>query len=135
MNHQNINNKNRCCHWNYFFLAFLSLFLLFIAQYKTVKKMHENLYFCINSVWKSPKKSHFWFFNFGIFYQLLSGNTVWPRALGFRKLVKIFHFWHFSLPFVYSICKRSSLRSQCWMRLFGRFLHTLNFLLLTFICV
>ena len=28
------------------------------------------------------------------------------------------HFWHFSWTFVHSKCKRSSLRSQCWMRLF-----------------
>ena len=27
-------------------------------------------------------------------------------------------FWHFSLTFVHSKCKLSSLRSQCWMRLF-----------------
>ena len=25
----------------------------------------------------------------------LSGNTVWPQALGFQKLAKIDHFWHF----------------------------------------
>ena len=25
----------------------------------------------------------------------LSGNTVWPQASGFQKLVKMDHFWHF----------------------------------------
>ena len=25
----------------------------------------------------------------------LSGNTVWPQALGFQKLAKMDHFWHF----------------------------------------
>ena len=44
----------------------------------------------------------------------LSGNTVWPQASGFQKLAKIDHFWHFSLTFVHSKRKRSSLRSQCW---------------------
>ena len=49
----------------------------------------------------------------------LSGNTVWPQSSGiFKKLAKIDHFWHFWLTFVHSKCKRSSLRSQCRMRLF-----------------
>ena len=42
----------------------------------------------------------------------LSGNTVWPQASGFQKLVKMDHFWHLWLTFVHSKCKRSSLRSQ-----------------------
>ena len=25
----------------------------------------------------------------------LSGNTVCPQALGFKKLIKMDHFWHF----------------------------------------
>ena len=48
----------------------------------------------------------------------LPGNTVWPQASGFPKLAKMDHFWHFQLTFVHSKCKRSSLRSQHWMRLF-----------------
>ena len=36
------------------------------------------------------------------------------------------HFWHSSWPFVHSKCKRSSLRSQCWMRLFFRKLNTMR---------
>ena len=36
------------------------------------------------------------------------------------------HFWHFYLSFVYSKCKRSSLRSQCWMRLFLWFSNTVQ---------
>ena len=57
--------------------------------------------------------------NFGIFHNFLSkrpGNTVWPQAIGLKKLAKMDHFW---LTFVHSICKHSSLRSQHWMRLFG----------------
>ena len=26
----------------------------------------------------------------------LSGNTAWPQAAGFQKLVKVDHFWHFN---------------------------------------
>ena len=54
----------------------------------------------------------------------LSGNTVWPQASGFQKLAKMDHFGHFLLTFVHSKCKRSSLRSQWWMRLFLWFSNT-----------
>ena len=72
----------------------------------------------------------FEFLNFGTFHQFcliktdLSGNTIWPQASGFQKLAKMDHFWHFQLTFVHSKCKRSSLRSQCWMRLFLWFSNT-----------
>ena len=55
---------------------------------------------CYN-VWKLLKMSHL---NFGIlaffanFWPIktdLSGNTVWPQALGFQKLAKMDNFWHF----------------------------------------
>ena len=56
-----------------------------------------------HSVWKSPKMS---LLNFGIFHQFfdlfktdLSGNSVWPQALGFQKLTKLDHFWHFLMNF------------------------------------
>ena len=48
----------------------------------------------------------------------LSGNTVWPKASGFPKLANLDHFWPFWWTFVHSKCKCTSLRSQCWMRLF-----------------
>ena len=54
----------------------------------------------------------------------LSGNTVWPQASGFEKLAKMDNFWHFQFTFVHSKCKRSSLRSQHWMRLFLWFSNT-----------
>ena len=54
-----------------------------------------------HSVWKSPKMSHFWFF------------------------AKMDHFGHSSWTFVRSKCKGSSLRWQCWMRLWGRFSHNM----------
>ena len=56
----------------------------------------------------------------------LSGNTVWPQAPGFQKLAKMDHFWHFKITFVHSKCKRSSLRSQCWMRLVLWFSNTIH---------
>ena len=44
----------------------------------------------------------------------------------FQQFAKMNHFWHFWLTFVHSKCKRSSLRSQCWMRLFLWFSNTVN---------
>ena len=81
-------------------------------------------------VWKLLKMSHlnFWILAFSSMFCLiktdLSGNTVWPRASGFQKLAKMVHLRHFSLTFVHSKCKRSSLRSQYWMRLFLWFSNT-----------
>ena len=37
----------------------------------------------------------------------------------FPNFSKLNYFWHFWKTFVHLICKRSSLRSQCWMRLFS----------------
>ena len=54
----------------------------------------------------------------------LSGNTVWPQASAFQKLAKMDQFWHFWLTFVESKCTRSSLSSQCWMRLILWFSNT-----------
>ena len=50
----------------------------------------------------------------------LSGNTVWPQASGFQN-------WPF-LTFLMNFCpcKRSSLRSHCWMRLFLWFSNTVD---------
>ena len=52
---------------------------------------------------------------------VLSGNTVWPQDSR--------QFLTFLINFCALKCKRSSLRSHCWMRLFGRFSNTVNFLL------
>ena len=54
-----------------------------------------------HSGWKLLKMSHLKFLilafstNFCSIKSDLSGNTVWPQALGFQKLAKIDHFWHF----------------------------------------
>ena len=42
----------------------------------------------------------------------------------FQKITKIDHFWQFWWTFLHSKCKRSSLRSQFWMRLFMWFSTT-----------
>ena len=53
----------------------------------------------------------------------LSGNTVWPQPSGFQKLAKWTIFGIFNELLATQKCKRSSLRSQCWMRLFLIFKH------------
>ena len=70
-----------------------------------------NLVFNIEHiVWKILKMSHLNFsilafsINFCPIKIDLSGNTVWPHASGFQKLVKMDHFWHFQLTFVHSQC-------------------------------
>ena len=68
------------------------------------------------TVFENYSKWRIWVFQFWHFALIfaLSGNTVLPQASTFQD-----HFCHFLLTFVHSKCKRSSLRSQYWMRLFG----------------
>ena len=55
----------------------------------------------VHIVWKLLKMSHlsFWILAFSINIcpskTDLSGNTVWPEASGFQKIVKMDYFWHF----------------------------------------
>ena len=44
--------------------------------------------------------------------------TLFDCKLQVFKTRQIDHFWHFLWTFVHPKCKHSSLRSQCWMRLF-----------------
>ena len=83
------------------------------------------------SIWTQRPKCRIWFFQFWHFLRIfcpikidMSGTTVWPQLSGFQKLAKMNYFWHFSWTFVHSKCIRSSLRSQCWMRLFLWFSNT-----------
>ena len=55
--------------------------------------------------------------NFWLIKSDLSGNTVWVLTVSLPND----YFWHFWLTFVDPNCKRSSLRLQYWMRLFGNF--------------
>ena len=92
-------------------------------------------------VWKLLKMLHlnFWILAFFTnFYPIktdLSGNTVRPQTSGFQKIAQMNHFWHIPLTFVHSKCKRSSLRSQCWMRPLLWFLNTLFLLFVIFWCL
>ena len=70
------------------------------------------------------------FFNFGIFinFYFIEIWPVWYHCLttiiSLSKLAKIDQFWHFLLTLYHSKYKRSSLRSQFWMRLFLWFSNT-----------
>ena len=86
-------------------------FLLFYVDTKDekVKKTTSNRL-------KINQNVAFECFNFGIFCPIMidhSGNIVWPNAK-----------FPISGIFVHSNCKRISLRSQCWMRLFLWFSNT-----------
>ena len=100
-----------------------------LLLYRNARHTHSRR---AHIVWKLLKMSHL---NFSIlafstnFWPIkidLSGNTVWPQASGFQKLTKIDHVWPFWLTFVHSKCKRSSLRSYYWMRLFLWFSNTVH---------
>ena len=118
--------------------------LLFLRDSKTLLGSMQIPVDCsrrmiLHSVWKSPKMSHLNFsilafsINFCPIKSGLSGNTVWMVASVSQKLVKLDHFCHFWWIFVHSKCKRSSLRSQCWMRLFGWFSNTVSQVILCFV--
>ena len=103
--------------------------------------LKENMPSHVCTLSKNYSKYRTWFFQFWHFltifgHDLASGNTVWLQAVGFSKTRQIDHFWHFWWTFVHSKYKGSSLRSQCWVRLFLRFLGNLNFpaLFSTFSC-
>ena len=74
-------------------------------------KQNPNLSFELDWSFKLPRtgtvfenhpKCRIWIFwilafstNFCPIKTDLSGNTVWPQALGFQKIAKMDHFWHF----------------------------------------
>ena len=61
--------------------------------------------------------------NFCLIKIELSGNTVWPKTQFYQKLAI---FGVFKWIFVHSKWKRSSLRSQYWLRLFLGFSNTVG---------
>ena len=89
-----------------------SYYAFYIGLRKENQKLTDFAHFvaCTHNVWKLLKMSHFPF-----------STKFWPIKILTRK---IGHFWHFWWPFFHSYCKRSSLRSQCWMRLFLWFSNT-----------
>ena len=108
--------------------TFIRLVTFFLVFFPTKKRKEE----------RDPQSSHclittqnvvFLIFDFSILAfstrfcfikSDMSGNTVWSQASGFQKLTKIDDLWHL----LHSKCKCSSLRSQCWMRLFLWFSNT-----------
>ena len=70
-----------------------------------LKNVNHFIYKVFTFIWKSPKMSHLscWILafstNFGPIKTDLSGNTVWPQASGFQKLVKMDHFVAFLINF------------------------------------
>ena len=110
-------------------------FILHVSAYKAgiclVVAATIMKYIQISTLFENYSKCRIWIFdilafstNFCPIKTDLSGNTVWPQASDFQKLAKMDHFWHFLLTFIHSKCKCSSLRSQCWMRLFLWFSNT-----------
>ena len=95
-----------CPTWNYFRLY--RKMLIFFFQHFTLFENHPKCCIWIFEFWHFPP----------IFVLLKLTCLVTLFDSGFQKLAKMDHFWHFWLTFVHSKCKRSSLRSQCWMPLF-----------------
>ena len=99
--------------------SYLAFFFRVIFIGRALQSLQKHLT-SLHIVWKRIKMSHFdfrlWHFPpvFCPFESGMSGNTVWLQASGFQKT-------HQNWPFLALItqkCKLSSLRSQCWMRLF-----------------
>ena len=113
-------NHLKCLIWIFGNLAFLINFcpIKTVLSGNTFNMSHLNFRILASSANICPIKID------------LSGNTVWSQPSFFQKLTKIDHFWHFLITFVHSKCKHSSLRSQWWMRLFGRFSNTLQCVLI-----
>ena len=84
-----------------------------MMQQTLIRSHKEN-----HNIWKWLKMSHFWFFNFGFSDQF--------SVLSLSKTRQNWLFLAIKSTFVHSKCKSGSLRSQCWMRLFGWFSYTVN---------
>ena len=102
----------------------MAFFLWFYPFYRTVQ---------YQIVWKLLKMSHLNILILAIstnFWHIktdLSGNTLLPKASDFWKTRQNWSFSAlFNELFVHAISKRSSLRSQCWMRLILLFSNTVH---------
>ena len=75
----------------------------------------------------------FWILPFSTYFvpikSDLSGNTIWPQVSGLQKSPKLTIFGIFNELLSTQKCKRSSLRSQCWMRHFLWFSNTVYLIL------
>ena len=106
------------------FMLFLKIQKAYPGVFRDVRMIHI--------VWKSPKMSHLScsILAFSIIFcpnKMTCLVTLFDRKFQvFKKLVILAIFLHFQWTFVHSKCKRSSLRSQFWMRLFLWFSNTVN---------
>ena len=77
------------------------LYSVFPNKRAYARSCSKGNFLVVHIVWKLLKMSHFNFWilafstNFCPIKTDLSSNTVWPQALGFQKLAKMHHFWHF----------------------------------------
>ena len=105
----------------------------------TSSKVTTSSYFCLLcyllTLFENYSKYRIWFYlilafstNCCLIKSDMSGNAVWPQAAYFQNFAKMDNCWHFLLTFLHSKCRHSSLRSQCWMRLFLWFSNTVGLL-------
>ena len=93
------------CHFSSFVsLVWEDIFCTFQTQVNDIREKRGWI-LDISTVVENHKKVAFWCF---------------------QKITKIDHFWQFWWTFLHSNCKRSSLRSQFWMRLFMWFSTTVR---------
>ena len=105
----------------------------------TSSKVTTSSYFCLLcyllTLFENYSKYRIWFYlilafstNCCLIKSDMSGNAIWPQAAYFQNFAKMDNCWHFLLTFLHSKCRHSSLRSQCWMRLFLWFSNTVGLL-------
>ena len=91
-----------------------------------IRKVRKVLFLHASTLFENYSKCRIWILDFWYFppiivlIQLPCLVTLFDRKLQvFKNSLKWTIFGIFNWTFVHSKCKRSSLRSQCWMRLFS----------------
>ena len=103
---------------NFWVLLFLRPKLLLLNNCKGLHSTH-CLEIALNEKWLNVA-FEFWHFSpFLVLWKVIYMVTLFDHKLQiFKNPSKLTIFWPFKSTFVHSKCKHSSLRSQCWMRLF-----------------
>ena len=100
-----------------------------LTCFEEALKIYTSVY-TVSTLFENYSKRHIWILAFSTTFCPIktnpSGNTVWPQASGFQNSPKLTIFGTSNELFVHAKCKRSSLRSQCWMRLFLWFSNTVS---------
>ena len=105
--------------WCTFLCTFFIYFVYPLIHFYTLL---NNL--CTSQYLKITQNIEVEFIDFGNFHQVLSFKKLTCLAILFDHKLQVFktrqidHFWYFKMNFCPLQWKRSSLRSQCWMRLF-----------------